>query len=75
MTQTTNQEIREFLSALFGRYFQKHNGYVELRFVPKEEGATFSKFYRLADFEFGRRDELLAGFPRHKALIGRMTVR
>jgi len=46
MTQTTNQGMRDFLNALFGKYFQEHDGYVELRLVPKEEGPPNSFFYR-----------------------------
>ena len=37
-------------------------------------GCTVAPGFDFADFEFGRREELLGRFPRHKALILRMTV-
>lgn len=36
-------------------------------------GCTVAPGFDFADFEFGRRGELLARFPRHKALIRRLT--
>ena len=38
-------------------------------------GCTVAPGFDFADFEFGRREDLLARFPRHKALISRLTVR
>lgn len=38
-------------------------------------GCTVAPGFDFADFEFGRREDLLARFPRHKALIGRLTAR
>ena len=58
MNQATNQEIREFLSVLFAKYFKKSQGYVELRFISKEDGATFSKFCNLTDFTDASLDEI-----------------
>ena len=37
-------------------------------------GCTVAPGFDFADFEFGRRGELLARFPKHKALIRRLTV-
>ena len=44
-----NLEIREFLAALYSKYFEDHDGYIELRFKNEETKACFSKFYRLDD--------------------------
>ena len=38
-------------------------------------GCTVAPGFDFADFEFGRREELLARFPRHKGLIGRLCAR
>jgi hypothetical protein len=51
MKEHTNQESRKFLEALFSRYFNDHDGFIELRFISKDgTDSTFSKFYKLGNF-------------------------
>ena len=70
MNQATNQEIREFLSVLFAKYFKKSQGYVELRFISKEDGATFSKFCNLTDFTDASLDEIRHLNNTHNVYFG-----
>jgi hypothetical protein len=70
MDQTTNQEICEFLGVLFGSYFIKSEGYVELRFISKKDGTTLSKFYNLADFTDAALDEIRHLNGTHNVYFG-----
>jgi hypothetical protein len=70
MNQTTNQEIREFLGVLFGRYLKKSEGYVELRFISKEDGTTLSRFCNLTDFTDASLDEIRHLNNTHNVYFG-----
>ncbi len=65
-----NLEIREFLAALYSSYFKDHEGYVELRFISKETGACFSKFYRLGDLSDLSLDEIKRLNATHHVYFG-----
>ena len=47
--------VRQFLEALYSRYFREHDGYIEIRVIGKENGIAGSIFLRPWDLS----DELL----------------
>ena len=65
-----NLEIREFLATLYSKYFEDHDGYIELRFIGKEPGAVFSKFYRPDDFTDQAFEEIRLKNMTHHVYIG-----
>lgn len=46
-----SEEIRNFKRALFHRYFEEHDGFIEIRFICKDSGTCISKFYRYDEFD------------------------
>lgn len=49
----SHEDTGKFVIALYGRYFAKHDGYIELRFIsnPSKKSPAFSKFLRYDEFD------------------------
>ena len=68
--EQSNLGTREFINTLYSRYFKDHDGLIELRFIGKEPGAVFSKFYHLGDFTDQALEEIRLKNLTHHVYIG-----
>ena len=61
---------RKIIELLFKNYFEKHKGYIELRFIEKKSSKAFSIFYSYDEFDYKVEKEIQKLNINHNVYFG-----